>query len=55
MPQLNPNPWFIILIFSWSVFLSIVPSKVLAHTTPNEPQTQDSATPQKATWNWPWY
>nr|YP_009681734.1 ATP synthase F0 subunit 8 [Sicyopterus parvei]QDP13427.1 ATP synthase F0 subunit 8 [Sicyopterus parvei]QDP13440.1 ATP synthase F0 subunit 8 [Sicyopterus parvei] len=33
MPQLNPAPWFAILVFSWLVFLTIVVPKFL--TTPS--------------------
>nr|YP_010957528.1 ATP synthase F0 subunit 8 [Bothus robinsi]WMY90855.1 ATP synthase F0 subunit 8 [Bothus robinsi] len=54
MPQLNPAPWFLILLFSWLVFLTVIPSKVLSHTTPNEPVAQDAQLLQKTTWSWPW-
>nr|YP_009311337.1 ATP synthase F0 subunit 8 [Balantiocheilos melanopterus]BAV70110.1 ATPase subunit 8 [Balantiocheilos melanopterus] len=54
MPQLNPDPWFTILMFSWSVFLIIIPAKILNHTSPNEP-TQTSAEEHKNdSWNWSW-
>uniref|UniRef100_I2CM72 ATP synthase complex subunit 8 n=2 Tax=Triportheus TaxID=42553 RepID=I2CM72_9TELE len=55
MPQLNPAPWFAILIFSWLVFLTIIPSKVLKHTFNNEPKALSTAKPKTEPWNWPWY
>nr|QUJ18395.1 ATP synthase protein 8 [Chrysiptera glauca] len=55
MPQLNPSPWFSILVFSWLIFLVIIPAKVTAHITPNElaPQTMEKTTTEP--WAWPWY
>nr|WNH38176.1 ATP synthase F0 subunit 8 [Cetostoma regani] len=55
MPQLNPAPWFIILIFSWVMFLTIIPPKILAHTFPNEPSTQSTKETMTKPWNWPWH
>nr|WPM97869.1 ATP synthase F0 subunit 8 [Argyropelecus hemigymnus] len=37
MPQLNPTPWFAILIFSWFIYLSIMLPKTLAHTFHGKP------------------
>nr|WNH23029.1 ATP synthase F0 subunit 8 [Cryptotomus roseus] len=55
MPQLNPGPWFAILVFSWLVFLTMLPSKVLSHTFPNEPAAQSAMHAITEPWNWPWY
>nr|YP_009707746.1 ATP synthase F0 subunit 8 [Grammatobothus polyophthalmus]QES95364.1 ATP synthase F0 subunit 8 [Grammatobothus polyophthalmus] len=55
MPQLNPAPWLMILLFSWLVFLTIVPNKVMMYTSPNEITTQDEKLLGKNLWNWPWY
>nr|BBU26219.1 ATPase subunit 8 [Anabas testudineus] len=55
MPQLNPAPWLLILLFSWLVFLTIIPQKVLAHTFPNDPAPKALKTSKMETWNWPWY
>nr|WNH17906.1 ATP synthase F0 subunit 8 [Kuhlia sandvicensis] len=55
MPQLNPAPWFAILTFSWVVFLAILPSKVIAHTFPNEPTSQATKKAETDPWNWPWH
>nr|YP_009344666.1 ATP synthase F0 subunit 8 [Chaetobranchopsis bitaeniatus]ALR68880.1 ATP synthase F0 subunit 8 [Chaetobranchopsis bitaeniatus] len=55
MPQLNPHPWFIILTFSWMIFLVMIPPKVLAHSFPNEPALQNTKNPKTEPWNWPWH
>nr|ABY47930.1 ATPase 8 [Henicorhynchus lobatus]ABY47932.1 ATPase 8 [Henicorhynchus lobatus]ABY47934.1 ATPase 8 [Henicorhynchus lobatus]ABY47936.1 ATPase 8 [Henicorhynchus lobatus]ABY47938.1 ATPase 8 [Henicorhynchus lobatus] len=54
MPQLNPNPWFLILVFSWLTFLTIIPTKVLSHITPNEPAPMNIEEHKTDSWNWPW-
>nr|YP_009001963.1 ATP synthase F0 subunit 8 [Peltorhamphus novaezeelandiae]AFH09402.1 ATP synthase F0 subunit 8 [Peltorhamphus novaezeelandiae] len=54
MPQLDPLPWFSILVFSWLIFLTIIPMKVLGHTFPNEMTAQSTKAPTMKTWNWPW-
>nr|YP_009755374.1 ATP synthase F0 subunit 8 [Girella melanichthys]QIP53851.1 ATP synthase F0 subunit 8 [Girella melanichthys] len=54
MPQLNPSPWFAILIFSWMIFLIIVPPKILAHSFPKEPTPLNAQKAKTASWNWPW-
>nr|YP_514753.1 ATP synthase F0 subunit 8 [Phractolaemus ansorgii]BAE79998.1 ATPase subunits 8 [Phractolaemus ansorgii]BAF74013.1 ATPase subunit 8 [Phractolaemus ansorgii] len=54
MPQLNPAPWFLILMFSWLVFVTIIPPKVLKHTFPNDPALMSTETPTPNHWNWPW-
>nr|WNH19987.1 ATP synthase F0 subunit 8 [Gymnothorax melatremus] len=55
MPQLNPNPWFMILVFSWLVFLLIAPTKVMSHTFNNEPNPQTTKDTTTNPWNWPWH
>nr|AHH80722.1 ATP synthase F0 subunit 8 [Sarcocheilichthys hainanensis] len=54
MPQLNPNPWFTILVFSWIIFLTIIPTKILNHTTPNEPAQMGEDKHKTEPWDWPW-
>nr|YP_009700551.1 ATP synthase F0 subunit 8 [Xenopus vestitus]QEQ13622.1 ATP synthase F0 subunit 8 [Xenopus vestitus] len=54
MPQLNPGPWFLILIFSWLVLLTFITPKVLKHKTFNEPTTQTTEKSKPNPWNWPW-
>nr|WNH21690.1 ATP synthase F0 subunit 8 [Starksia lepicoelia] len=54
MPQLNPAPWFAILVFTWLVFTTIIPPKVLAHTFPHEPTTITAEEIKTESWNWQW-
>nr|YP_009332568.1 ATP synthase F0 subunit 8 [Hemigobius hoevenii]AHH93095.1 ATP synthase F0 subunit 8 [Hemigobius hoevenii] len=54
MPQLNPSPWFAILVFSWLVFLTMLFQKTLNHTFPNEPAPQSTQTAKTNSWSWPW-
>nr|ABV68592.1 ATP synthase 8 [Cobitis sp. MP-2007b] len=54
MPQLNPAPWFMILLFSWLVFLIIIPTKVLNHVFPNEPTPLSMEERKAQPWDWPW-
>nr|YP_006303603.1 ATP synthase F0 subunit 8 [Minimugil cascasia]AEK53175.1 ATP synthase F0 subunit 8 [Minimugil cascasia] len=55
MPQLNPSPWLLILLFTWLVFLTIIPPKILGHTFPNDPASQNTEKPKTESWVWPWY
>nr|YP_001648427.1 ATP synthase F0 subunit 8 [Odontobutis platycephala]AAY18975.1 ATP synthase F0 subunit 8 [Odontobutis platycephala] len=54
MPQLNPAPWFMILMFTWLVFITTIPPKVLAFITPNKLTQQNANKPKTEHWNWPW-
>nr|YP_009176835.1 ATP synthase F0 subunit 8 [Sillago japonica]ALJ11042.1 ATP synthase subunit 8 [Sillago japonica]ALK48412.1 ATP synthase F0 subunit 8 [Sillago japonica]QPQ74867.1 ATP synthase F0 subunit 8 [Sillago japonica]BAX03712.1 ATPase subunit 8 [Sillago japonica]BBU25947.1 ATPase subunit 8 [Sillago japonica] len=55
MPQLNPGPWFMAFVFSWLVFLTIIPSKVLANSFPNEPASHAVEKMKSDPWSWPWH
>nr|YP_009915253.1 ATP synthase F0 subunit 8 [Sphyraena pinguis]QLF67972.1 ATP synthase F0 subunit 8 [Sphyraena pinguis] len=55
MPQLAPEPWLPILVLSWTVFLTVVPPKVLAHSYPNQPAPQNTEKILGAPWLWPWH
>nr|YP_002333080.1 ATP synthase F0 subunit 8 [Chelonodontops patoca]BAG85591.1 ATPase subunit 8 [Chelonodontops patoca] len=55
MPQLNPSPWFTIMLLSWTIFLTILPPKIMAHTFPNELASQSTQTLKTNPWAWPWY
>nr|AAR13478.1 ATPase 8 [Ophisternon aenigmaticum]AAR13480.1 ATPase 8 [Ophisternon aenigmaticum]AAR13482.1 ATPase 8 [Ophisternon aenigmaticum]AAR13484.1 ATPase 8 [Ophisternon aenigmaticum] len=55
MPQLNPAPWFAILLFSWFIFLTILPLKTTAYIFPNEPQTKIINLAKTEPWSWPWF
>nr|YP_009236031.1 ATPase subunit 8 [Pungitius hellenicus]AME17747.1 ATPase subunit 8 [Pungitius hellenicus] len=54
MPQLDPSPWFAMLIFSWLVFLIVIPPKVMAHVFPSEPALQSAEKRFTDPWTWPW-
>nr|WNH19024.1 ATP synthase F0 subunit 8 [Mustelus norrisi] len=54
MPQLNPNPWFLILLFSWIVFLTILPNKVMNYLFNNDPTLKSTEKPKPNPWIWPW-
>nr|YP_010956436.1 ATP synthase F0 subunit 8 [Coelorinchus caelorhincus]WMY89529.1 ATP synthase F0 subunit 8 [Coelorinchus caelorhincus] len=55
MPQLNPNPWFMILIYTWTIFLLVVLPMTLLFIMPNHPATQNMSTPKAKPWIWPWH
>nr|YP_010381583.1 ATP synthase F0 subunit 8 [Sillago panhwari]UDL71945.1 ATP synthase F0 subunit 8 [Sillago panhwari] len=55
MPQLDPNPWFSLLIFTWIIFLIFLPPKVMAHTFPNDPAPQSAKKAKSDPWAWPWH
>nr|BBU25622.1 ATPase subunit 8 [Telmatherina celebensis] len=55
MPQLNPAPWFAILVFTWLTFSIILPPKVLGHTFPNDPAPQNTQTLKPLSWLWLWH
>nr|QWV62280.1 ATPase subunit 8 [Brachygalaxias bullocki] len=54
MPQLLPDPWFATLVFSWLIFLTVLPPKVLGHIYPNEPTAQSTEKTKPESWSWPW-
>nr|ANH55775.1 ATP synthase F0 subunit 8 [Grandisonia alternans] len=53
MPQLNPNPWFLIMILSWVILMTITLPKTIKHK-PTNPISQQTLEKQTMTWNWPW-
>nr|YP_009117979.1 ATP synthase F0 subunit 8 [Pomacanthus imperator]AJE75232.1 ATP synthase F0 subunit 8 [Pomacanthus imperator] len=54
MPQLNPSPWFTIMVFTWLIFLYALPAKILAHTYMNEQTGMTLDFPEPEAWFWPW-
>nr|BAD02183.1 ATPase subunits 8 [Saccopharynx lavenbergi] len=54
MPQLNPDPWFMILIVAWVAFLVIIPVKILTHVINNEIAQQTTDKLKTNPWGWPW-
>nr|WNH20390.1 ATP synthase F0 subunit 8 [Bathypterois grallator] len=55
MPQLNPAPWLLTLLFSWLVFLIVIPPKVVNHIFPYEPTPLNVKKAKSDPWNWPWH
>nr|WBU94787.1 ATP synthase F0 subunit 8 [Pseudopus apodus] len=54
MPQLNPNPWLLILILSWLALTALFLTKTQNarfHTMPALHQMNKQET---NTWLWPW-
>nr|QEF29912.1 ATP synthase F0 subunit 8 [Tringa guttifer] len=54
MPQLNPNPWFFIMLMSWLTFSLIIQPKLLSLTPSNTPSNKTSMTTKTTPWTWPW-
>nr|YP_009369696.1 ATP synthase F0 subunit 8 [Narcine bancroftii]AMB36435.1 ATP synthase F0 subunit 8 [Narcine bancroftii] len=54
MPQLNPNPWFFIFLFSWLFFLIIMTKQVMNHLFNKEPKLKNTDKPKPEPWYWPW-
>nr|YP_010406846.1 ATP synthase F0 subunit 8 [Parupeneus pleurostigma]URF19478.1 ATP synthase F0 subunit 8 [Parupeneus pleurostigma] len=52
MPQLDPAPWLLILLYTWSILLVVVPPKVLAHTFPASPAAQEVQALKTEPWHW---
>nr|YP_010379922.1 ATP synthase F0 subunit 8 [Forcipiger flavissimus]ABA11386.1 ATPase subunit 8 [Forcipiger flavissimus]ABA11388.1 ATPase subunit 8 [Forcipiger flavissimus]ABA11390.1 ATPase subunit 8 [Forcipiger flavissimus]ABA11392.1 ATPase subunit 8 [Forcipiger flavissimus]ABA11394.1 ATPase subunit 8 [Forcipiger flavissimus] len=55
MPQLDPAPWFKILVLSWFIFLTVIPPKIMAQVYPNELNPLGTKKPETKAWVWPWY
>nr|ALR69020.1 ATP synthase F0 subunit 8 [Taeniacara candidi] len=55
MPQLDPAPWFAILVLSWVIFLLVLPPKILIHQLFNPIASQDLNLLTTGYWNWPWH
>nr|YP_002456314.1 ATP synthase F0 subunit 8 [Accipiter gentilis]QHI42530.1 ATP synthase F0 subunit 8 [Accipiter gentilis]BAE44356.1 F0-ATP synthase subunit 8 [Accipiter gentilis fujiyamae]BAH03685.1 ATP synthase subunit 8 [Accipiter gentilis] len=54
MPQLNPNPWFPIMLLSWLTFTLIIQPKTLSFTSTNAPSNKLTSPTPTSSWNWPW-
>nr|QZL13639.1 ATP synthase F0 subunit 8 [Electrophorus voltai] len=53
MPQLDPSPWFLILLFTWIIFTTMPLLKLMKHDFINEPMHMNPTSPK--TWTWPWH
>nr|ADO23113.1 ATP synthase F0 subunit 8 [Myioborus albifacies] len=54
MPQLNPSPWFFIMLTSWLTFSLIIQPKLLSFVSMNQPYNKPPITPSTTPWTWPW-
>nr|YP_007624635.1 ATP synthase F0 subunit 8 [Tachycineta bicolor]ADI46456.1 ATP synthase 8 [Tachycineta bicolor]AEX37366.1 ATP synthase F0 subunit 8 [Tachycineta bicolor] len=54
MPQLNPTPWFFIMLISWLTFSLLIQPKVLTFLSTNPPSNKTLTTPTTPSWTWPW-
>nr|YP_009331686.1 ATP synthase F0 subunit 8 [Butastur liventer]BAW15979.1 ATP synthase subunit 8 [Butastur liventer] len=54
MPQLNPAPWFLILVLSWLTFTLIIQPKLLPFISSNIPSSKPTMPTPTPSWNWPW-
>nr|AAM98445.1 ATPase subunit 8 [Myiarchus oberi]AAM98447.1 ATPase subunit 8 [Myiarchus oberi]AAM98449.1 ATPase subunit 8 [Myiarchus oberi]AAM98451.1 ATPase subunit 8 [Myiarchus oberi]AAM98453.1 ATPase subunit 8 [Myiarchus oberi] len=54
MPQLNPTPWFFIMLTSWLIFSFILQPKILLFISTNLPSNKTPSTMKTSPWNWPW-
>nr|ADZ15135.1 ATP synthase subunit 8 [Celeus grammicus] len=54
MPQLNPNPWFFIMLLSWLTFSLMIQPKLLSFPHTNPPTNKSPTTTKTTPWIWPW-
>nr|AAU20647.1 ATP synthase F0 subunit 8 [Nototriton abscondens] len=52
MPQLNPGPWFLIMLMSWFIYMIIMP-KTQDMNMLNEPNMKNDKSNTQP-WHWPW-
>nr|AGN71450.1 ATP synthase F0 subunit 8 [Phyllomedusa tomopterna] len=53
MPQLDPSPWFYILLLSWTFIILLSPIKLSKFIHLNNPAVESHKNTTK-TWFWPW-
>nr|ABY26849.1 ATP synthase subunit 8 [Nyctibius grandis] len=54
MPQLNPSPWFPMMLTSWLIFSLMIQPKLLTFTPTNVPTSTTPMTTKITSWTWPW-
>nr|ABU68937.1 ATP synthase subunit 8 [Alcedo quadribrachys] len=54
MPQLNPNPWFFIMLLSWLTFSFIIQPKIMTFISTNSPISKTHMPTKTTPWTWPW-
>nr|YP_007625644.1 ATP synthase F0 subunit 8 [Heosemys annandalii]AEE60106.1 ATPase subunit 8 [Heosemys annandalii] len=54
MPQLNPDPWFLILSSTWLTYIVILQPKISSYLSMNHITNKNSMTANTNPWTWPW-
>nr|YP_009538224.1 ATP synthase F0 subunit 8 [Prodotiscus insignis]AYN73730.1 ATP synthase F0 subunit 8 [Prodotiscus insignis] len=54
MPQLNPTPWFFIMLLSWLSFSLLIQPKLITFTCTNLPSNKAKTITKTSPWTWPW-
>nr|AKJ76829.1 ATP synthase F0 subunit 8 [Gambelia wislizenii] len=54
MPQLNPSPWFLVMLLTWTILMFIMLNKTLNLKYLNTPMQKESEMLTPAPWTWPW-
>nr|QXU60194.1 ATP synthase F0 subunit 8 [Margaroperdix madagarensis] len=54
MPQLNPTPWFMIMLMTWFTYSLLIQPKLLSFTSTNTPSNKTTPTTKPTPWAWPW-
>nr|YP_010591606.1 ATP synthase F0 subunit 8 [Batagur kachuga]WAB51600.1 ATP synthase F0 subunit 8 [Batagur kachuga] len=54
MPQLNLDPWLLILSSSWFVYILILQPKISSYLSMNNPTSKNNKTSDTNPWTWPW-
>nr|BAH70412.1 ATPase subunit8 [Anolis cybotes] len=55
MPQLNPSPWLMIFLMTWTMFLLFFLNKTTKYAYQNTPLMKKMKETTTRSWNWPWY
>nr|WCF77128.1 ATP synthase F0 subunit 8 [Iguana iguana iguana] len=55
MPQLNPSPWFLILLLIWTTLATAFLNKTIHSKFPNPPTPQKPSQKPTEPWTWPWH
>nr|YP_009689212.1 ATP synthase F0 subunit 8 [Geoemyda spengleri]QEL51222.1 ATP synthase F0 subunit 8 [Geoemyda spengleri] len=54
MPQLNLDPWFLILCSTWLTYTVILQPKISFYLLPNNPVNKNNKLINTNPWTWPW-
>nr|QOD98678.1 ATP synthase F0 subunit 8 [Chelonoidis denticulatus]SBW75604.1 ATP synthase F0 subunit 8 [Chelonoidis denticulatus] len=53
MPQLNPDPWLLVLSSAWLTYIIILQPKISSYLSTNT-HNKNHKTIHKNSWTWPW-